>query len=255
MIDMSRWIAPFRPAIGPPPATLYAFLRWALSGSFLVTGLGALVSMAAGVLEVLSALILGHVIDTALAAGPDGFFVSNLWLLLAVGAFFVLLRPVVMGLSGVMQTVVLSPSIYTLVLSRLHRHTLGQAVSFFDNDFAGRIAQKQMQAARATTDLTVDMIQTVFFALASLVGSALLLLTIDGLTAGLLTLWLLGYVVLIRAFMPRIRATSTARASARAMVTGQVVDTITNIKTVKLFGHAEHEDRAAIDAMHQFRER
>ncbi len=255
MIDISRLIAPFRPAVGPPPATLWRFLRWALSGSFAVTGFGAALSMAAGVLEVLSALILGQVIDAALASDPDNFFSGNMGLLLGVTAFFILLRPVVMGLSGLMQSVVLSPSIYTLVLSRLHRHTLGQAVSFFDNDFAGRIAQKQMQAARATTDLTVDTIQTVFFALASLIGSALLLLTIDTLTAGLLTLWLVGYLLLIRIYMPKIRATSTARASARAMVTGQVVDTITNIKTVKLFGHSEHEDRAAIDAMHLFRER
>ncbi|WP_341212663.1 ABC transporter ATP-binding protein [uncultured Limimaricola sp.] len=255
MKDISKLIAPFRPAIGPPPGALVPFLRWALSGSFAVTGASALVSVAAGVLEVLSALILGRVIDTALAAEPGGFFAGNMGLLLGVAAFFVILRPIVMGLSGLLQSVVLSPSIYTLVLSRLHRHTLGQAVSFFDNDFAGRIAQKQMQAARATTDLTVDTIQTVFFALASLIGSAFLLLTIDTLTAGLLTLWLIGYILLIRAYMPKIRATSTARAAARAMVTGQVVDTITNIKTVKLFGHSEHEDRAAIDAMHLFRER
>ena len=179
MKDISKLIAPFRPAKGPPPGALVPFLRWALSGSFAVTGASALVSVAAGVLEVLSALILGRVIDTALAAEPGGFFAGNMGLLLGVAAFFVILRPIVMGLSGLMQSVVLSPSIYTLVLSRLHRHTLGQAVSFFDNDFAGRIAQKQMQAARATTDLTVDTIQTVFFALASLIGSAFLLLTID----------------------------------------------------------------------------
>jgi ATP-binding cassette subfamily B protein len=252
---MKNLIAPFRAAEGPPPGTLLRFLRWALSGSFLVTGVSALVSVAAGVLEVLSALILGWVIDAALAGEAEGFFAGNAALLLGVAAFFVLLRPVVLGVSGLLQSVVLSPSIYTLVLSRLHRHTLGQAVSFFDNDFAGRIAQKQMQAARATTDLTVDTIQTVFFALASLVGSVLLLLTIDTLTAALLALWLIGYIALIRLYMPKIRATSTARAAARAMVTGQVVDTITNIKTVKLFGHSDHEDRAAIDAMHQFRER
>ena len=68
-------------------------------------------------------------------------------------------------------------------------------------------------------------------------------------------LWLLSYLVLIKFFLPRIRAKSGARASARAMITGQVVDTITNIKTVKLFAHAEHEDRAALGAMAGFRDR
>jgi ATP-binding cassette subfamily B protein len=67
--------------------------------------------------------------------------------------------------------------------------------------------------------------------------------------------WLGLYLVLIRVFMPRVRSTSTARAAARANVTGQVVDTITNIKTVKLFAHAEHEDRAALKSMSRYRER
>jgi ABC-type multidrug transport system fused ATPase/permease subunit len=66
-----------------------------------------------------------------------------------------------------------------LVLSRLHRWTLGQAVTFFDNDFAGRIAQKQMQAARAVTDVATEVINTVAFALASVIGSVLFLLAID----------------------------------------------------------------------------
>ena len=64
--------------------------------------------------------------------------------------------------------------------------------------------------------------------------------------------WLIGYLAMIRWFMPRIRSRSKARAGARAMVTGQVVDTITNIKTVKLFAHDAHEDRAAIDAMENY---
>ena len=66
---------------------------------------------------------------------------------------------------------------------------------------------------------------------------------------------MIAYFALIRAFLPHVRARSEARAAARAMVTGQVVDTITNIKTVKLFAHAEHEDRAALGAMGTFRER
>ena len=249
-----RLIDPFRPAEGPPPDTILAFLRWAMRGSFRYQALGGAISALSGVLEVLAALILGAVIDRALADSPDSFITDNVLMLIGVAAFFVILRPVVLGLSGLMQTVVVAPSVFNLVLSRLHRYTLGQAVSFFDNDFAGRISQKQMQAARATTDLSVDMIQTVFFALASLVGSILLMLTIAGSSALIMTLWFAAYLALIRYFMPHVRATSKARAAKRAHVTGQVVDAITNIRTVKLFAHADFEDRSAINAMEGFRQ-
>jgi ATP-binding cassette subfamily B protein len=247
-----RWIDPFEPAEGPPPQTLMAFLRWCLKGSTKITLWAGLVSALAGTLEVATALMLGWVIDAALNSSGDGYFTENVILLMGVTAFFVILRPVILGISGVMQAVVVGPSLGNLILSRLHRHSIGQSVTFFDDDFAGRIAQKQMQAARATTDLIVDMIHTVAFALASLVGSIILLFTIDARSALLLAVWAASYIWLIRFFMPRIRARSKARAATRAMVTGQVVDTITNIKTVKLFAHDAHEDRAAIDAMENY---
>ncbi|MDT2034122.1 MAG: ABC transporter ATP-binding protein, partial [Planktomarina sp.] len=126
---------------------------------------------------------------------------------------------------------------------------------FFDNDFAGRIAQKEMQTARAVTDVVVEILHTVLFALASVIGAALMLTSVDVSLAAGLCLWLLAYLGLIRYFMPIIRKRSGARASARAMVTGQIVDTVTNIKTVKLFAHDDHEDRAALEAMSVFRDR
>ena len=247
-----RWIDPFAPADGPPPQTLLAFLRWCLRGSMGVTLLAGAISAFAGVLEAVSALMLGWVIDAALSSDAEGYFSQNALLLIGVVAFFLLARPILMGLSGLMQSVVVGPSLSNLILSRLHRHSLGQSVTFFDDDFAGRIAQKQMQAARAAGDLAVDMIHTVAFALASLAGSIVLLFTVGVVPGLLLAVWAVAYVWMIRYFIPRVRARSKARAETRAMVTGQVVDTITNIKTVKLFAHDSHEDRAATDAMARY---
>src|SRR5690606_11177416 len=149
----------------------------------------------------------------------------------------------------------IGPNVMPLVLSRLHRWTLGQAVTFFDNDFAGRIAQKQMQAARAVTDVATEVINTVCFALASVIGSAVFLVAVDGKVGLALLVWVVAYILLIRFFLPMIRTNSAARAASRAMVSGQVVDTITNIKTVKLFAHAAFEDRVALGAMEVFRDR
>jgi len=245
----------FRPAESDPPQKLLAFFRWALQGAWPALFISGALSAAAGVLEIVSALLLGMVIDATLAATPGRVFADNCQLMAGFAAFYLVLRPLVFGLSSVSSNVVVGPNVLPLVLSRLHRWTMGHAVTFFDNDFAGRIAQKQMQTARAVTDVATEVINTVFFALASIFGSALFLLAVDRWVALALGLWIVAYLALIRWFLPRVRGRAAARASARAMVSGQVVDTITNIKTVKLFAHAAHEDRAALTAMAGFRER
>jgi len=255
-MNIGNWINPFRPANGPPPQELGAFMRWCLSGAWPALWLAFAFSALAGALEAGTALVLGIVIDATVASGPEAFFDgrNTVMIVLAVG-FFLIARPVLFGLSAATNAIIVQPNVNPLVLSRLHRWSLGQNISFFDDDFAGRIAQKQMQAARAVTEVASEVINVVAFALASLVGSVLLLTAINVWVAVGLAVWLVLYFALINWFLPRIRKRSAARAGARALVSGQVVDTITNIKTVKLFAHDDHEDRAALGAMDAFRKR
>lgn len=254
-MKIGNLIDAFQPAKGAPPQNLSGFLRWALSGAWPMLILAAAISAFAGAMEAGTAFILGLVIDTALASGPDAFFSSgNLLVVLGSLGFFMLVRPVLFGLSAASNAIVVQPNVNPLVLSRLNRWTLGQSVRFFDDDFAGRIAQKQMQTASAVTSVATEMINVVAFALASLVGSLALLGAIDIRVTFVFVIWLVGYFAMIRWFLPRIRKRSGARAGARAMVSGQVVDSITNIKTVKLFAHATHEERSAQDSMVKFRE-
>ena len=251
----SNWIDHMAPANGPPPNTLRGFFHWSLTGSFRVLTFTGLTSILTGVTEVSAVLILGMLIDAAMASSSQNPLGDQIWLFAAGAVFFLVLRPIIFGVFSFMQTIVVSPNVFNLVLSRLHHWTLGQSVQFFDNDFAGRIAQKEMQTARAVTDVVVEILHTVLFALASVIGAAFMLTSVDVSLAAGLCLWLLAYLGLIRYFMPLIRKRSGARASARAMVTGQIVDTVTNIKTVKLFAHDDHEDRAALGAMSGFRKR
>ena len=255
LLRMGDWIDAFRPTDQAPPQTLGAFFKWSLAGSWGQLWLAALFSALAGVTEVVSALVLGWVIDAAVTGNPASFFPDHGRLLLWSMVFYLVLRPLSYAASSATIQITLGPNLLPLVLSRLHRWTLGQALTFFDNDFAGRIAQKQMQAARAVTDVTTETINTVFFALASVVASVIYLFAVDLWIGVALAVWLLGYLVLVRIFIPMVRENSAARASSRAMVTGQVVDTITNIKTVKLFAHAAFEDRVALKAMEVFRDR
>ncbi|MDO5611709.1 MAG: ABC transporter ATP-binding protein [Paracoccus sp. (in: a-proteobacteria)] len=250
-----RMVDAFRPAEGPPPRSLIAFFRWCLSGSWGGLALAAFASALGGITDVMSAWLLGRVVDAVALSSPGTFWADSGLLIAAFAVFFLLIRPVVFGFSTATSSMIIGPNILPLVMSRLHRWTMGHSVTFFDNDFAGRLAQKQMQTARAVTDVATDTVNVVAFALASVIGSAAFMLGVDGWAGVALILWLGVYLGLIRFFLPRIRARSGERASARAMVTGQVVDTITNIKTVKLFAHHAHEDRAALGAMAGFRER
>ena len=253
-MNPANWINHKEKAKGRPPSSVLSFFYWALRGSFPVLILSGLVSIITGLIEVSAVVLLGLLIDAALASSVDNP-ISNQVLLLALGlSFFLIIRPLVFGAFSYTQTVIVSPNVFNLILSRLHRWTLGQSVTFFENDFAGRIAQKEMQTARAATDVVIEIIHTILLALASVVGAALMLTTVN-LTLSLgLIVWLIGYILLIRYFMPKIRQRSREKAGARALVTGQIVDTVTNIKTVKLFAHDKKEDDSAIDAMDNFRD-
>ena len=251
----ARLIDAFRPAEGPPPRTLLAFFRWCLSGAWPGLTIAAVASALSGIADIVSAVLLGWVIDAVVTTTPQTLLADKGALIAGFVAFFLIVRPLVFGLSTASSSVIIGPNLFPLLLSRLHRWTMGHSVTFFDNDFAGRIAQKQTQTARAVTDVASEFVNVVAFALASILGSAAFLVSVDGWGAVAMLVWLGSYVVLIRFFLPRIRTRSASRASARAMVTGQVVDTITNIKTVKLFAHAEHEENVALGAMAGFRER
>ncbi|MGV6803217.1 MAG: ABC transporter ATP-binding protein [Ruegeria sp.] len=249
-------IKPFETTETPPPQTLGAFIRWCLSGAWPMLFAAALFSALAGAMEAGTAWILGWVIDLATASGPEDFLSpQNLWMMAGAVAFFMLVRPVLFGLSSVSNNYIVMPNITPLVLAKLNRWTLGQSVTYFDDDFAGRIAQKQMQTSNALASVVSETISAIVFALASLVGSLLLLGSIHPLVMLPFLVWLSLYFYLVRWFLPRIRQRSAARAGARAMVSGQVVDTITNIKTVKLFAHSEFEDQAARNSMVELRDR
>jgi ATP-binding cassette subfamily B protein len=247
-------IPPFARAEVPPPNSMFAFFMWALRGAWWGIAWATFWSVMVGSLEVVTATFLGLIVDRLAGANPATVFVDHVWLLALFALYYLVLRPFLFGMNTAASSVRLEPNVFPLILSRLHRYTMGQAVTFFDNDFAGRIAQKQMQTARAATDVVSSLIETAAFALSSVLGSVLLLLTIDSSIAAMLVVWVTGYILFIRVSLRRVRGASAARAAARAMVTGQIVDTVTNMKTVKLFAHAEHEDRVALEAMAGFRQ-
>lgn len=246
-------IDPERQAEGMPPDRLRPFISWALQGGGVIIWLGVSISVLAGVTEVLSMYLLGRVVDAVAGPVRDGFLADHLGLIaLAVGLLLVA-RPLLFGGLALTQSVMIGPNIFKLVLARLYRWTIGQSVTFFDDDFAGRIAQKMVQAARSLTEIVIETVNAVTFGLATVIGTAVLLASIHPGMLLLLAGWFALYLAFLRVMLPVIRRRSAARAEAQAMVTGQVVDTISNIKTVKLFAGDMQEDRRALGEMENLR--
>ena len=171
MKRLANLIDAFARADGPPPDRLGRFMVWVLRGSLPAIVLALAVSIAVGATEVASAAIIGWLIDLAQSRGPEGLFAASWPWLLGAALFFLVLRPCLMGLGAALNALTLGPNLYPLVLSRLHRHTLGQALSFFDDDFAGRIAQKQQQTARAVTEAVTESVNTLGLAVTAIVGA------------------------------------------------------------------------------------
>ncbi len=250
---IGRLVSPFDPIDEVPPRTLGQFMLWCLRGTYLLLGITMVFAIINGTFEVVSALLLGRIIDIALTNGPEGLFREHVWTFIFVAAFLMVLRPLTFGSGSALQSIFIGPNLNVQILARLHRWTMGQAVTFFDNDFAGRIAQKQMQTSRALTEVTIEALNTVVFAITSVISAAVLLAAINGWIGLILAVWLVGYLFFIRYFLPRIRSRAMRRAGARAALSGQVVDTVTNMRTVKLFARANFEDTAAIEAMEHYR--
>ncbi len=252
-----RWflglIDPFAPADGPPPQALWPFVKWALSGSQKAIALTLAVTFTAGLSELVAASFTGRIIDGTAASGASGFWIQ-FWPLILFGiVFFLILRPILFAADAGVTSILLGPHLFPLVLSRLNRHTLGHSMRYFENDFAGRISQKALQTSRALTDVVTEVADVGIYSLAVFGGSLVLMAGIDSRLLLIFVIWGGLYVFALRYFIPRVKIRSAARAGARTQVTGQIVDTLSNVAAVKLFAHNAFEDRATLRELEIFR--
>ncbi|MEO1122213.1 MAG: ABC transporter ATP-binding protein, partial [Pseudomonadota bacterium] len=156
-------------------------------------------------------------------------------------------------LQGALMSLGLNPGLPQTTIWRLHRHSLRQSLGFFQDDFAGRLAQKEMQAGAALYTIVTDTLNAVGMLLAFVVGMTLAMAAVDWRLAIPSVLWIVAYAVLLRYCLPRIRDAARNRADVRAGVTGQLVDSFSNIATVKLFAHAAREEAAAKSSLKAYR--
>jgi ATP-binding cassette subfamily B multidrug efflux pump len=254
---MFRWfekhIDPF--ARGPetrPPGTLLAFYWHYLAPVWPYLVLMLVIGFVGSIIEVSLFAYVGSLVDLMKQAeSPQSFFADHGWLLIWMGAVALVIRPVAFAVSDLVKNQMISPPVTNRIRWQTHRWVLRQSLGYFQSDFAGRIANKIMQTAPAMRESVMQCIEAIWFVLVYTLSALWLFAEADWRLTVPLLIWLVGYFLSLWYFVPAVKDRAVANAEARSMLTGRIVDSYTNIMTVKLFAHADREDSHAAAAMRE----
>jgi len=238
------------PPQSTPPAGLAAFYwHYARQARGLVVAL-FIVGFIVALIDTTIPVFVGRVI-TLVSNHDPGSLLSDSWPpLLGMALVVLVARPLAMLLQNMITNQAIIPGLSNLIRWQSHWHVVRQSWSFFQNDFAGRIAQRVMQTGPSLRESVVAATNAVWYILVYGGGAILLLGSNDTRLAIPVVLWFAGYAALLRHFVPQLRNRSRRMSDTRSALTGRVVDSYTNIATVKLFARPRDEDefvRAAMD--------
>ncbi|MDL2405085.1 ABC transporter ATP-binding protein [Rhizobium calliandrae] len=241
------WIDPYyRTGDLRPPRSLWAFIWYYVGqakGPFLAM---AALGGAVAVLEAALFWFVGHLVDildkVQPGAGWAGLLSGHGGALLGMVFVVLVVRFVVVSLGALVEEQVVVPGFLNLVRWQAYMHVARQSVSFFQNDFSGRIVTKVWAAGQSTGDLVVSLLQVVWFIIIYAASTIALVCGLDRRLALVIAVWIGIFSLLARYFVPRIRRHARNAAEASSMLNGRMVDAYANIQTLKLFGREEQND-------------
>jgi ATP-binding cassette subfamily B multidrug efflux pump len=236
-----------------PPQRLWPFLRQYLRPFRRVLAAAILFKTAVAFGDVAIVWYVGRLIDLLSQSTPATFWADHGTELLWVGAVILLVRPLVAAVDVALLHNAITPNFGTLIRWRAHRHVLRQPVGWFENDFAGRLANRIMQTPPAAGEAVFQVLDAVTFAATTLIGAAVLLADADPRLLIPLVVWIALYLGLMRWTVRRVGPAATASSDARSAITGRVVDSYTNIHAVKMFAHHDREIAYAREAIEDAR--
>ena len=251
---IERLIDPFGPFSDTemPPTTVAQF-TWHYLKPIRVWLLVLLaISIATGVLESSLYLLIGWFVDLLAHARPETILAEHGHLLLAAALLLVVVRPLLQSLDEGVQNQIIVPQSTTMIRWRTHLYTLRHSVGYFQGDFAGRLANRITQTGPAVREIAVTLLDTLVY-VAIFAATALGLFGSISLWLALPMLcWITGYVALMWYFVPRAQARSLANSEGRSLMVGRVVDSYTNILTVKLFARTDDERSSVREALERW---
>ena len=193
-------------------------------------------------LDVTIPVMIGRVVELVGRSAPGDILADHWHELLAMAVVMVVLRPAALMLRVLITNQAIASGLMNLVRWQNHWHVVRQSWSFFQNDFAGRIANRVMQTGPSLRESVVSATNAVWYIIVYGTSAVLLLAHIDWRLAMPMLAWFCAYGLMLRYFVPRMRDRSRAMSEVRSALTGRIVDSYTNILTVKLFARASDED-------------
>jgi len=248
-----RLVDPFpKKAAQRPPDSVYQFCRHYSRGMEPWLLLMAFLTAITAISEALLFGILGQVVDWLSERNPETFIEQSGSTLIGMGIFMLILIP----LSNAMRSLVVHQTLMgnfpMSVRWMAHRYLLNQSYGFFQNEFSGRIATKVMQTALAVRDTVMKLLDVMLFVAIYMVTALILVASADPRLCIPLIIWLFFYIIVQRYFVPKMKKIAMVQADARSLMTGRIVDSYTNIVTLKLFSHSNRESAYIRDGMSEF---
>jgi len=254
---MFRWfeqrLDPF-PAEEPtqPPRTLLAFCLHYTRGSWPYLIIAAVLMAGIAITEVWLFSFLGNIVDWLSHQDRSTFVQNEGWKL--TGMFLVVmgLLPLLILVNSLFSHQTLMGNYPMRIRWLVHRYLLRQSMTFYQDEFAGRIATKMMQTALAVRECVIKLIDVLNYVAVYFLGTLLVMGLADWRLIVPMLAWATGYLLMMSYFIPRLGKVAEQQADARSVMTGGVVDSYTNIQTVKLFSHAQREAVHAREGMTGF---
>ncbi len=234
-----------------PPTTIGAFYGYFLRQvwpSFLAL---LIVGLAGALIEVALFSYLSSIIDLVNHSRAETFFADHWPVLLWMAVVALIIRPIIIALNDLLVHQTINPGLSGLVQWQNHRHVLRQSLHFFQNDFAGRIAQRITQTSNALCDSAVQLVDALWHVIIYIVSAFVLFVAIDWKLILPLLIWMVIYSSALIYFVPRVKQRSIEASDARSKLMGVIVDGYTNITTLKLFAHNALEQEYARQAVEE----
>lgn len=235
-----------------PPRGVFAFCLHYSKGIWPVLACVSVLAAAIAILEVSLFGYMGQLVDWFSTRDPATFIAEEQTSLLIMGLILVVILPILVITQSFLTHQALLGNYPMRIRWMAHQYILSQSLAFFQDEFAGRVATKIMQTALAVRETVMKLLDLMVYISVYFISILVMVFATDPMLAMPFVIWLVVYVTILKAILPKLKQVSKNQADARSIMTGRIVDSYTNIMTVKLFSHSSREATYAKEGMDGF---